>query len=122
MCVPWLEHVFPAEDSLDLLERKTHKTQNDLNVTVIRLPRIANFTDFDPLESEASVALKYLNPARISIQMLYYPRLQNNDCRLDSSPEKRHGRSDQHYAAAGGTVLESAAFRYWVSNWLIHRG
>jgi len=32
------------------------------NVTVIRLPRIANFTDFDPLESEASVALKYLNP------------------------------------------------------------
>jgi len=32
--IPWLEHVFPSEDSLDLLERKSSKTQSDINVAV----------------------------------------------------------------------------------------
>jgi adenosylcobyric acid synthase len=59
--IPYLEQVFPAEDSLDLLERKPAKANSDLNIAVIRLPRIANFTDFDPLESEPSITVKYLH-------------------------------------------------------------
>ncbi|MHC5832877.1 MAG: cobyric acid synthase CobQ, partial [Nostoc sp.] len=62
--IPYLQDVFPAEDSLDLLERQSssNKAQADLNIAVIRLPRIANFTDFDPLESESTVSVKYLSP------------------------------------------------------------
>ena len=60
--IPWLEQVFPAEDSLDLFERKKSAFQGDLNISVLRLPRIANFTDFDPLESEPTVSLKYIHP------------------------------------------------------------
>jgi adenosylcobyric acid synthase len=60
--IPWIDHVFPAEDSLDLLERKPHKSESELNITVIRLPRISNFTDFDPLEAEPTVTVKYLSP------------------------------------------------------------
>lgn len=59
--LPWIEEIFPAEDSLDLLERRGQKKQADLTISVLRLPRISNFTDFDPLESESSVKLKYVN-------------------------------------------------------------
>jgi adenosylcobyric acid synthase len=45
-----------------LLERKPYKFQSDLNIGVIRLPRISNFTDFDPLEAEASVTVRYISP------------------------------------------------------------
>ncbi len=59
--IPWLEDAFPAEDSLSLFERRQSSTKSDLNITVLRLPRISNFTDFDPLEAESSVTVKYLS-------------------------------------------------------------
>jgi len=60
--VPWLKLQIPAEDSLDLLDRPgSSKPQAELNILVLKVPRIANFTDFDPLEAETTVSLKYLS-------------------------------------------------------------
>lgn len=58
--IPWIDRAFPSEDSLDLMERRRRKTQAEVTIAVIRLPRIANFTDFDPLESEPSVQVRYV--------------------------------------------------------------
>ena len=58
--IPWLETAFPAEDSLSLMERTPKPSTNDITIAVIRLPRISNFTDFDPLDSEPSVTVKYV--------------------------------------------------------------
>jgi adenosylcobyric acid synthase len=58
--IPMLDQVFPAEDSLDLLERRSHKPNAETTIGIIKFPRIANFTDFDPLDGEPSVNLKYL--------------------------------------------------------------
>ncbi|MBV9387497.1 MAG: cobyric acid synthase CobQ [Chroococcidiopsidaceae cyanobacterium CP_BM_ER_R8_30] len=105
--IPWLDQLFPAEDSLDLLERKHYKEQSDLNIAVIRLPRISNFTDFDPLEAEPSVTVKYLNPK----QDLGHPDaviLPGSKTTLsDLMVLQRTGMAEaiQHYATAGGTVL-----------------
>lgn len=60
--IPHLDITFPAEDSVSLLERRSRLAPADLHVSVIRLPRISNFTDFDPLIAEPSIDLKYVMP------------------------------------------------------------
>ena len=61
--IPMLDQVFPAEDSLDLLERRADKPNAETTIGVIRFPRISNFTDFDPLDGEPTVKLKYITKA-----------------------------------------------------------
>ena len=59
--IPWRQSMLSAEDSLDLFEQPSRKPNADLKILVIRLPRIANFTDFEPLAAESSVYLHYVS-------------------------------------------------------------
>ena len=105
--VPYIEQLFPAEDSLDLLERKTTKTAAELNIAVIRLPRIANFTDFDPLESEPSVRVKYLLPKQDlgHPDAVIIPGTKTTIADLITLQKSGMAEAIQNYAASGGTVL-----------------
>jgi adenosylcobyric acid synthase len=60
--MPWLEELFPPEDSLDLLERRGRKVEAELTIAVLRLPSLSNFSDLDPLEAEPSVQLRWIGP------------------------------------------------------------
>ena len=60
--MPWLNDLFPPEDSLDLLERKPSRGPTDLEIAVLKLPSISNFSDLDPLEAEPSLRLRWVNP------------------------------------------------------------
>ena len=60
--IPWINEAFPAEDSLSILEQRYNKHTTDITIAIIRLPRISNFTDFEPLEAESSVKIKYIHP------------------------------------------------------------
>jgi adenosylcobyric acid synthase len=60
--MPWLDELFPPEDSLDLLERRGRKGSAEISLAVLRLPSLSNFSDLDPLEAEPSVALRWLQP------------------------------------------------------------
>jgi len=60
--MPWLEELFPPEDSLDLLERRGRKQGAELTIAVLRLPSMSNFSDLDPLEAEPTVQLRWLRP------------------------------------------------------------
>jgi adenosylcobyric acid synthase len=105
--IPWLEQSFPAEDSLSLFERSSSNSNSEVTVAVIRLPRISNFTDFDPLESESTVTVKYLGLK----DSLGYPDaviLPGSKTTIaDLVAMQRTGMAEaiQNYAAAGGTVL-----------------
>ena len=105
--IPWIDQVFPAEDSLDLFERKPAKPQSELNIVVIRLPRISNFTDFDPLESESCVALKYLSPKHElgHPDAVILPGTKTTIADLLLLYKTGMAKAIQNYAAAGGTVL-----------------
>jgi adenosylcobyric acid synthase len=58
--IPYLDIAFPAEDSVSLFERRSRLTPTDLSISVLRLPRISNFTDFDPLIAESTVDLRFV--------------------------------------------------------------
>lgn len=60
--MPWLDELFPPEDSLDLLERGKRKASAEIEIVVIKLPSLSNFSDLDPLEAEPSVQLRWLTP------------------------------------------------------------
>lgn len=49
----------PEEDSASLSERK-YRGQGNINIGVIRLPRISNFTDIDPLEYEDDLGIRLI--------------------------------------------------------------
>lgn len=59
--LPYLELAIPSEDSVSLSDKKDKsKNKNDpVEIAVIKLPRISNFTDFEPLES--STRVKYVS-------------------------------------------------------------
>jgi adenosylcobyric acid synthase len=105
--IPWLEQVFPAEDSLDLFERKTSALQGDINISVLRLPRIANFTDFDPLESEPTVSLKYIHPKQElgHPDAVIIPGTKTTIADLLVLQKSGMAEAIKNYAASGGTVL-----------------
>jgi len=56
--VPSVELNLPSEDSLSIDDKKN--TGSSVRIVVIRLPHISNFTDFEVLESHASV--DYVRP------------------------------------------------------------
>jgi adenosylcobyric acid synthase len=105
--VPWIDHVFPAEDSLSLFEQRSSNTSGDLNITVVRLPRISNFTDFDPLEAESSVSVKYISPKQSlgHPDALILPGSKTTIADLIILHKTGMAEEIQNYVAAGGTIL-----------------
>ena len=62
--IPWLNNQFPPEDSLDLLERKPKSINPEINVGIIKLPSISNFSDLDPLENEESISIDWIKESQ----------------------------------------------------------
>lgn len=63
--VPWFAeaHRLPAEDALDLEERRG-TAERPLRIAVPILARIANFDDLDPLSAEPAVELAFVPPGQ----------------------------------------------------------
>ncbi|EAX47817.1 cobyric acid synthase CobQ [Thermosinus carboxydivorans Nor1] len=58
--VPYLEHLgIDDEDSVSL-DDKRPDGRGEVEIAVLRLPKISNFTDFDALASEAGVTVRYV--------------------------------------------------------------
>lgn len=60
--IPYLEHGIPEEDAV-AIERQNYRPERpgDVDIAVVRLPRISNFDDFDPLAAEPGVRLRYID-------------------------------------------------------------
>jgi adenosylcobyric acid synthase len=105
--IPWSELLFPAEDSLSLLDRRTSSSQTDLAIAVVRLPRIANFNDFDPLEAEPNVNLKYvkLEDSLGYPDAVIIPGSKTTIADLIELQQSGMGEQLKKYAKAGGVIF-----------------
>lgn len=56
--LPYMRFELPEEDSLS--ERLANTGAGDVDIAVIRLPRISNYTDFLPLERYPEVSVRYV--------------------------------------------------------------
>ena len=75
-----------VEDEDSLTERfETKRTVDMIDIAVIRVPRISNFTDFNPLESIQGVSLRYVkNPSELgNPDMIILPGTKNGRSSVD---------------------------------------
>lgn len=105
--IPWTDIILPAEDSLSLLEHRFKKTQAETKISIIRLPRISNFTDFDPLDGEPTVAMKYVDlkdnlgyPDAVIL-----PGTKTTIADLKALHDSGMAAQLKEYAAAGGLIF-----------------
>jgi adenosylcobyric acid synthase len=105
--MPWLEELFPPEDSLDLLERRGRKAGAELEIAVLRLPSLSNFSDLDPLEAEPSVQLRWLQPGQPlgRPDAVIVPGSKQTLRDLASLQRSGLAQELQGYAAGGGQVF-----------------
>jgi len=60
--IPYYHHILiPEEDSIHQVDWTKRDTDGEtVNIAVIRLPRLSNSTDFEPLQQEAGVKVRYI--------------------------------------------------------------
>jgi adenosylcobyric acid synthase len=105
--IPYLDIAFPAEDSVSLFERRIRSAPADVDIAILRLPRISNFTDFDPLIAESTVDVRYVmpqerlgNPAAVII-----PGSKTTIADLIVLQESGTIEQLKDYVKSGGTIL-----------------
>ena len=102
----------PEEDSVALETSTSHRRPRPrpaarARIAVVRLPRIANFTDLAPLESEPDVELRYLDePSRIDPgDLLILPGSKDTIADLRFLKARGFAAAIRAHAEAGGAVL-----------------
>jgi adenosylcobyric acid synthase len=105
--MPWLNDLFPPEDSLDLLERRRHKPGAEIEIAVLRLPSLSNFSDLDPLEAEPGVRLRWVRPGETLGQPDAVLLPGSKRTLADLAHLRQVGLDDdlRRYAGAGGAVF-----------------
>ncbi|NJN24425.1 MAG: cobyric acid synthase [Acaryochloridaceae cyanobacterium RL_2_7] len=105
--IPYLPQAFSAEDSLSLFERRTSSSTAEIIIAVIRLPRIANFTDFEPLEAEAGVHIRYVAPGQDLGQpdAVILPGSKTTLSDLETLNDAGLSQQIQAYSQQGGLVF-----------------
>jgi adenosylcobyric acid synthase len=110
--LPWRADVWlDAEDSLDLDSRPRAALpplgRESLRVGVVRLPRLSNVTDFDPLAAEPGVEVRLVTGAAdvAAVDLLVLPGTRATVADLDWLRQTGLADAVRERAAAGGPVL-----------------
>jgi adenosylcobyric acid synthase len=91
--MPYLDLDIPSEDSVSLGDKKDRFAADAVEIAVIRLPRISNFTDFEPLERQAHVRYVNLSDPLGHPDAIIIPGTKNTVSDLREMQEK--GMADQ---------------------------
>ncbi|MBV5259603.1 hypothetical protein FLX56_14375 [Synechococcus moorigangaii CMS01] len=98
---------FNPESLLTCESGRVEVPQNKLQLQVLQLPHISPYAEFDPLMSEPSVQLKFVNldePLGYP-DALILPHTQQAIAALEELHKHNYSQQLQQYIMAGGTVL-----------------
>ncbi|HQE87094.1 MAG TPA: cobyric acid synthase CobQ [Methanothrix sp.] len=103
--LPYLDLDIPSEDSVSLGDKgcRGFVPRGEIEIAVIRLPRISNFTDFEPLERQARVRYVGLSEELGRPDAVIIPGTKNTISDLREMEEK--GMADQIRSLSGTPVL-----------------
>jgi adenosylcobyric acid synthase len=101
--MPYLNLPLPSEDSVSLGDKKSLGDEGLAEIAIIRLPRISNFTDFEPLECRAKVRYVALGERLGTPDAVIIPGTKNTVSDLDEM--KRTGMDRQILACKGIPIL-----------------
>ncbi len=105
--LPWLKEIFPPEDSLDLLERKQINHNAEIEIAIIKLPRISNFSDLDPFWGDSSIQIKWIEPEQElgTPDVLIIPGSKQTIKDLECLNKTGLSNQIQNYAKRGGNIF-----------------
>ncbi len=105
--MPWIEEIFPPEDSLDLMERRINKPNAEIEVAIIKLPSLSNFSDLDPLNAEPSINLRWieLTDSIGAPDALIIPGSKQTIKDLQKLKETGLANQIKEYEKEGGTIF-----------------
>lgn len=107
--VPMFSGIYIEEEdgvALDSSELSTGK-RGKIDIVIIRLPRISNFTDFDPLAAEDSVSLRYINEGEPigKTDVVILPGTKNTLADLSYLREAGYREEIKAHLAGGGFLV-----------------
>lgn len=107
--IPWLKSVskLPAEDSV-ALDNIIGSSSGGFKIAVPRLPRIANFDDFDPLLCEPNINLQFIeegNTIPSDADLVILPGSKSTIADLIYLKEQGWDKMLQTHCARGGNVM-----------------
>jgi adenosylcobyric acid synthase len=107
--IPYLHLLLPDEDAVavEQTSQRTQAREGEIDIAVIRLPRISNFDDLDPLKAEPGVRVRYVahqaefgHPSAVIL-----PGTKSTLGDLRWMLSQGLAEAVQHYAQAGGAVV-----------------
>ena len=103
--VPWVRLDIDDEDSLS--ERLSNRAAALVDIAVVRLPRLSNFTDFRALEGIDGVSVRYINSTRQfgEPDLVILPGTKNTMADLLWLRQNGLEAKIKRYADQGGAVL-----------------
>ena len=107
--IPFLRNLeLDQEDSIEIERyRRTPFTPQTVNVAVVLLPRMSNFTDFNPLAAEPDVALRYAASSSdlIGADAVVIPGSKNTIADLEYLRKSGFLRALQNHVGRGGELV-----------------
>ena len=105
--LPWLKEIFPPEDSLDLLERKQVNHNAEIQIAIIKLPRISNFSDLDPFWGDPNIQIKWIEPGASlgKPDVLIIPGSKQTIKDLEILNKSGLSNQINYYAKNGGSIF-----------------
>ena len=103
--IPYMRLDVDDEDSLS--ERLHNKAADLIDIAVVRVPRLSNFTDFNVLDGVEGVSLRYVESVRQlgNPDLIILPGTKNTMRDLLWMRQNGLEAAILHHAAAGGAVL-----------------